>query len=109
MYISYACLIYLLNGNPEYSHGHLESLYLLCCPPPWICNCLQEVYAQVVVFLLYSLHMSMHRGNESLIIWPACVLWGSGKILMIYEQLNFSLCMNLKEVQFQVEVLSSIT
>ena len=42
-------------------------------------------------------------------IWPACVLQGSGKTLMIYEQLNFSLYMNLKEVQFHVEVLSSIT
>jgi len=41
-------------------------------------------------------------------IWPACVFWGSGNTLMIYKQLNFSLYMNFKEVQFQVEVLSSI-
>lgn len=41
-------------------------------------------------------------------IWPACVLQGSGKMLMKYEQLNFSLYMNFKEVQFQVEVLSSL-
>jgi len=63
MYISYACLIYLLIGNPEYSRGHLESLYLSYYPPPWICNCSQEVFVEVVVFLLYSLRMSMHRGK----------------------------------------------
>ena len=30
-------------------------------------------------------------------IWPGYVLWGSGKMLMIYEWLNCSMYMNFKE------------